>query len=245
VGESPVWDAATDSLWLIDIVGPTVLRVCASGAVDRWKAPDQVGAVAPLGDGRVAVAVAQGFCILDPRTSQFTPVSPAHCAPGAVLSEGGVDPQGRFVATSGDSRFQRPIGAVGLGRRRVFFSSAREAGFPDGSAVDAEDHLWVVLHQSRSVVRLDPDGRIVDRLELPIASATSIAFGGTDLDELYVTSVDPTKIPGVEPGTVDRENDGHLFRITGSGFVGAPTTAVRAVPGAAASTVTSLPEGVS
>jgi sugar lactone lactonase YvrE len=131
-----------------------------------------------------------------------------------------------------------------LGPRRVFFSSAGEAGFPDGSAVDAEDHLWVVLHQSRSLVRLDPDGRLVDRLALPLASATSVAFGGTGVDELYVTSVDPTKIPGVEPGPVDRENDGHVFRITGSGFVGSPTTAVRAVSGTAASSSNSPPEGV-
>jgi sugar lactone lactonase YvrE len=279
VGESPAWDPATGSLWLIDILGPTVIRLDASGDIRRWRAPAQVGAVAPLADGRVAVALAAGFCILDPRTSVFSPLALAGCAPGAVLSEGGIDPQGRFVATSGDSRFERPIGGIhrwesdgsvrtlesglvlgngtswsldggtfyvadsmageiyaydydgpdgGLGARRVFFSSRDEAGFPDGSTVDAEDHLWVVLHQSPWLIRLDPGGRIVGRIELPVSSATSIAFGGEDLDELYVTSVDPTKIPGAQHGPVDRENDGRLFRITGTGFVGAGTKALRA-----------------
>lgn len=112
VGESPVWDEARGVLWMIDILAPSILRVGAEGEVDEWRAPEQIGAVAPCADGRVAVALASGFCLFDPEHGRFGPVTPAGCAPGAVISEGGPDRTGRLVGVSGDSRFADPLGRV-------------------------------------------------------------------------------------------------------------------------------------
>jgi sugar lactone lactonase YvrE len=59
---------------------------------------------------------------------------------------------------------------------------------PDGLCVDAEGHVWVALWGGRAVVRLDPSGREVGRVEVPASQVTACTFGGADLDQLFVTT---------------------------------------------------------
>ena len=73
------------------------------------------------------------------------------------------------------------------GRRRVI-SCDDVDGVPDGMAVDAEGHLWVAFFGGGVVRRYDPDGGLVTEITLPAAQITSCAFGGEELDELYITS---------------------------------------------------------
>ncbi len=62
-------------------------------------------------------------------------------------------------------------------------------GLPDGMAIDAEDFLWVALFDGSKVVRINPqNGEIVFQVVLPVPKVTSCAFGGPDLDELYITT---------------------------------------------------------
>ena len=62
-------------------------------------------------------------------------------------------------------------------------------GSPDGMCLDAEGMLWVALWGGSAVVRIDPaTGAEVFRVELPTRNVTSCAFGGDDLDELYITT---------------------------------------------------------
>lgn len=63
-----------------------------------------------------------------------------------------------------------------------------EDGFPDGVAVDAEDHLWVAVWGSGEVRRFNPDGDVVSRLAVPAPHTSSVAFAGDDLRTLVVTS---------------------------------------------------------
>ncbi|WP_433257091.1 SMP-30/gluconolactonase/LRE family protein [Streptosporangium sp. CA-135522] len=73
-----------------------------------------------------------------------------------------------------------------LGERRVFAEIPR--GLPDGITVDARGHVWVALWGGGALVRLRPDGRLDLTVEIPVANVTSCAFGGPDLDVLYVTT---------------------------------------------------------
>ncbi|MEU7855694.1 SMP-30/gluconolactonase/LRE family protein [Nonomuraea sp. NPDC049141] len=59
---------------------------------------------------------------------------------------------------------------------------------PDGLTVDASGHVWVALWGGGKVVRLRPDGRLDLTVEVPATNVTSCAFGGPDLDILYVTT---------------------------------------------------------
>ena len=45
VGESPVWDDETGTLWFVDILAPAVVRLSASGKIDRFDMPAAVGSL--------------------------------------------------------------------------------------------------------------------------------------------------------------------------------------------------------
>ncbi|MBE8721987.1 SMP-30/gluconolactonase/LRE family protein [Sphingobacterium pedocola] len=62
-------------------------------------------------------------------------------------------------------------------------------GWPDGMAIDQEGKLWVALWDGWAVARFDPDtGEKLAEIKLPVSRPTSCAFGGKDLDVLYITS---------------------------------------------------------
>lgn len=71
-----------------------------------------------------------------------------------------------------------------------------ELGYPDGMAIDAEDKLWVGLWNGNAVARFDPlTGKLISKIEVPAHNVTSCAFGGPELDRLYITTarMDMTK----------------------------------------------------
>ena len=74
-----------------------------------------------------------------------------------------------------------------MGAERVFAASKAPA-FADGSAVDAEGFLWNAQFNGSQLVRYAPDGRIDRILPLPVQRPTCCAFGGPDLDLLYITT---------------------------------------------------------
>lgn len=64
-----------------------------------------------------------------------------------------------------------------------------ERGLPDGSTIDAEGYIWNCRVVGGScLLRFSPDGRIDRIVELPCSWPTSCAFGGKNLESLFVTS---------------------------------------------------------
>ena len=79
-----------------------------------------------------------------------------------------------------------------LTHRRVVIRTPAEMGFPDGMAADAEGMLWIAQWGGSRVCRWDPTtGRLLQTVPLPVANVTSCAFGGRDLDELFITTARP------------------------------------------------------
>jgi len=74
-----------------------------------------------------------------------------------------------------------------MSAERVFATSAKPA-FADGSTVDAEGFLWNAEFNGWRVVRYAPDGRIDRVIKVPTQRPTCCAFGGPDLDILYITT---------------------------------------------------------
>ncbi len=102
--------------------------------------------------------------------------------------------------------------------RRVFIDlSGEEGGSPDGITLDADGCLWVALSGGWSVVRYDPSGAEITRVEFPARKITSIGFGDDDLSTAYVTSSSRQSTPGEELG----QEGGALFAFR-PGVAGVP-----------------------
>jgi len=72
--------------------------------------------------------------------------------------------------------------------RRVFASTHPDEGLPDGAAVDEDGFYWSAGVRGGRLTRYAPDGRIDRVIKLPISLPSMCAFGGENLDILYVTS---------------------------------------------------------
>ncbi len=89
-------------------------------------------------------------------------------------------------------------GAVGAGRVLRQFSMERDAqygGRPDGAAVDAEGNYWCAMYEGGRLLKLSPSGEILREILLPVRCPTMVAFGGSDLRTLYVTTVSSKRSP--------------------------------------------------
>lgn len=84
--------------------------------------------------------------------------------------------------------------------RRVFADLGKEAGRPDGAAVDSDGCYWVCGNDGSVVLRFTPDGKLDRRLEVPMLKPSMCAFGGKDLDTLMVTSIASGKPEDMEWG---------------------------------------------
>lgn len=80
-----------------------------------------------------------------------------------------------FEPTSGAVTNQRDFAAMPVGE-------------PDGAITDANGDLWVALWGGSGVARFSPDGYLQGLLELPVSQPTCVAFGGPDMNLLFMTS---------------------------------------------------------
>ncbi len=59
---------------------------------------------------------------------------------------------------------------------------------PDGLIVDAEGFIWNGHWAGWKLTRYAPDGCIERQVHFPVQHVISCAFGGAELDELFVTT---------------------------------------------------------
>jgi sugar lactone lactonase YvrE len=108
-------------------------------------------------------------------------------------------------------------GTISNGRPFVTTDPAQAA--PDGATVDAEGCYWTALFRGSRVAQFDPHGVLMREIHLPVSHPTMCAFGGPDLDILYVTSarrfLDEDQLRG-------QPMAGRLFAIHGLGARGLP-----------------------
>jgi sugar lactone lactonase YvrE len=106
-----------------------------------------------------------------------------------------------------------------ISNRRAFVDLRGEDGFVDGLAVDAEGGVWSARFAGGAVVRYDERGRETDRISLPVPRATSCAFGGAGLRDLFVTTA---SVGMTEEEIEGAAESGDLFRVR-TGVAGLPT----------------------
>ena len=96
------------------------------------------------------------------------------------------------IVTSGDRvvgsclRLRRKQCAVS--ERRLFLQFAHHDGYPDGMTVDAEDCVWIAFWDGWCIRRFSPQGELLVKIPMPVQRPTSVAFGGADFTEIFVSS---------------------------------------------------------
>lgn len=89
--------------------------------------------------------------------------------------------------------------------RRPFVHTPTADDFPDGLTVDSEGFVWSARYLGGKIVRYDPDGKVEREIKLPVTKVSSCVFGGSELDELYITTA--------SIGMKDQPLAGDLFRL--------------------------------
>ena len=239
LGECPVWSAAQQALFWVDVRRPSLQRrESATGRLTVWPMPDLIGSFALQPDGQVIIALRHGIVRFDLDRKVIEMLAEPHNQSTMRFNDGKCDRQGRFWAGSMDDVGRGPVGTLyrldahgctpvvlgisvpnslcwspdgqtmyfadgqepviwafpfdtrsgTVGPRRRFAHLAPGTGIPDGATVDAEGFLWSAQYGGSCITRYRPDG-VVDRvIPLPITQPTSCAFGGPNLDTLFITT---------------------------------------------------------
>jgi sugar lactone lactonase YvrE len=88
--------------------------------------------------------------------------------------------------------------------RRVFVRVPGDSGLPDGLTVDKEGFIWSAEWYGGCLCRYDPEGNLERRIRIPAKQTSSLAFGGPQMSDIFVTSAaksEPTPVmpPGYDP----------------------------------------------
>ena len=76
-----------------------------------------------------------------------------------------------------------------IGRKQAFLRFDPEHdGHADGMTLDSGDNLWIAMAMGGRVLQFGADGSRTRTIELPAKFTASVAFGGDDLSDLYVTT---------------------------------------------------------
>ena len=87
--------------------------------------------------------------------------------------------------------------------------------------MDAEGYVWSALVYGGKLLRFAPDGSVDREIDVPVKKVTSVMFGGSNLDILFVTSMAKRPLPRFPGDGVLR---GSLFAIYDFGVQGLPET---------------------
>lgn len=253
-GESPVWVAAEQALYWVNIPARQLCRwEAASGQTRQWTAPEMIACVAPNQAGGWIAGLETGLFHLTPQADGSMGCAPlttvAHAQPGMRFNDGRCDRQGRFIAgtmvmnmglaarsgvvysylnnstlrslvsdliTPNGLAFSPDGSTMYLSdshpavqtiwafdydtttgtptNRRVFVDMNPLPGRPDGAAIDQDGCYWICGNDAGLIHRFTPEGRLDKSLAVPVKKPAMCAFGGAQLDTLYVTSIRPDHI---------------------------------------------------
>ncbi len=84
-----------------------------------------------------------------------------------------------------------------------------DVGEPDGGTVDINNNYWSARVRGSCIICIDTiKEKIIQKIELPTKTPTCLAFGGTDMQDLFVTSL--------RPRPINNREDGNLFKVRSS-----------------------------
>jgi len=115
LGEGPLWDSCTNSLYWVDVVGQTVwCHAPDTNDYRSWKLPDMVSSLALKEGGDAVVTLSDGFYDFSFDTGTCTLIGdPIESDLPTRFNDGKVDRTGRhFVAGTMDNDIAKPLGSM-------------------------------------------------------------------------------------------------------------------------------------
>lgn len=107
-----------------------------------------------------------------------------------------------------------------ISRKRAVIHIPGHMGYPDGMTIDEEGMLWIAFFEGWGVCRWNPhNGKLLERIKLPVSKVTSCCFGGRLLNEFYITTA---KVHLNDSQLKEQPLAGALFVISDFGFRGRP-----------------------
>lgn len=102
--------------------------------------------------------------------------------------------------------------------RKVLADLTDLASSPDGLAVDVNGNLWVAMWDGWALFVFDSEGRKIEEVSLRVQRPTSVAFGGADLSDLYIT----TATVELGPSDLESQPDAGKLLVDDPGTRGLP-----------------------
>lgn len=133
-----------------------------------------------------------------------------------------ISPDGRTLLHTDSARktiyaFDLDGASGALSNKRIWKVLGPDEGYPDGMNFDAQGCLWLAHWGAGCVSRFDLTGQLLARVQLPASQITNVAFGGAQLDRLFVT----TARVGLSDAQLALEpHAGGLFEVLGHGATG-------------------------
>jgi sugar lactone lactonase YvrE len=114
LGEGPVWQAAENAVYFVDIKGRNIHRLTVTtGQTQTWKAPGQPGFIAPLAEHGFVCGLPGGLYRFDAGSGQFSKLKEVEAhLPGNRLNDGFVDASGHLWFGSMDDSEEQPSGTL-------------------------------------------------------------------------------------------------------------------------------------
>jgi sugar lactone lactonase YvrE len=113
----------------------------------------------------------------------------------------GFSPDGRTFYISDSHPSVRKIWAYDfdvqnakLSRRSIFADMTDMRGRPDGAAVDTQGRYWICGNDAGQIYCFNTDGSLAHSVQVPMPKPSMCAFGGVNLDTLYIASIKPAQM---------------------------------------------------
>ena len=83
--------------------------------------------------------------------------------------------------------YDKPTGEISFSRDAVVIPT--DMGHPDGMTIDSKGNLWIALWGGSAVACWNPNsGELIYKIDVPVLNVTSCAFGGENLETLFITT---------------------------------------------------------
>lgn len=130
-----------------------------------------------------------GFFLVNPDASSKSILKEVTISNGVIWSPDNSKMFYQDTPTRNITAFDFDKERGGISNRQEIIHLPDSLGTPDGNTIDEEGMVWVANWDAACVTRWNPyTGELLQRIDVPALNVTAVAFGGENLEDLYITT---------------------------------------------------------